>query len=81
MIAIIAVCAVLLPNPPDLQPVERVTNAPQAVEMPAYQVEQIIWYQYYGEWAQGGNGAEAEANAAKPDATTGNEAFRKSSTK
>lgn len=79
MIAVLAVCAVLLPNPSDLQPVARVTNAPQAVEMPAYQVEQIIWWNYYGEWATGGTTAEAEASAAKPEAAAGNEAVRKTS--
>jgi len=88
MIAIIAVCAVLLPNPSDLQPVERVTNAPQivhqsseAVAMSDYQEAQIEWYQYYGEWATGGNAGEAEASAAKSDAATGNEAGRKTSSK
>ena len=81
MIAVLAVCAMLLPNPSDLQPAACVTNAPQAVEMPAYQVEQIIWYQYYGEWVRSGDNVEAESNVAKPDAATGNEAAQKTSAK
>lgn len=41
---------------------------PQAVEMPAYQVEQIIWYQYYGEWAPSPGDSTASQTATKSDA-------------
>jgi hypothetical protein len=37
---------------------------PQAVEMPAYQVEQIIWYQYYGEWAPSPGDTDDQKDAA-----------------
>ena len=88
MIAILAVCAVLMPNPPDLQPAARAPHAARSVchtsedvNMPAYQVEQIIWWNYYGEWATGGSTAEAESSVTKQDAATGNEAAQKTSAK
>ena len=76
MIAIVAVCAVLLQNPTD---VESTTQPSENVAMSAYEVEQIIWWNYYGEWAR--VDAVAEPSTSKPDATSDNEAFRKSSTK
>jgi len=86
MIAIIAVCAVLLQNPTAVESTtsgthdkQMTSQPPENVAMDGDEMDRLIWYLYYGEWLSGG-GVE-EPSTSKPDATTGNEAVRKTSAK